>query len=350
MPLGPYALACAMLSMGIGSPPQCYVGINGGTHIPGEFGRLHWLRSHHRSCIPRCREICENAIWVARARPCPTVFHTNSFLCGLASKKEISGFILAVRLAAGMFGRSEQIEYSLAVCSSYLRECSKGGTTVPFWLTVPNISPTGDTFSPTLPTLESGINGGTHIPGEFGRLHWLRSHHRSCIPRCREICGHAIWVARARPCPTVFHTNSFLCGLASKKEISGFILAVRLAAGMFGRSEQIEYSCIYRLFGSFREQWTRRFHYFVAVINVPFSPHPAEQSKGLWRDVSKHFCFHQYMDSFTTLNQMKNVWKSTCFCVTLRRRWQDVLLLIQMEKDLQPDFLIFCKGLRLDSW
>eukprot|EP00434_Breviolum_minutum_P013239 symbB.v1.2.011662.t1/scaffold780.1/size163283/6 len=26
-------------------------------------------------------------------------------------------------------------------------------------------------------------------------------------------------------------------------------------------------------------------------------------------------------------------------------RWQDVLLLIQMEKDLQPDFLIFCKGL-----
>ena len=58
---------------------------SGGTHIPGELGDCIGLRSYHSSCIPRCRENCENAI--KKGMPTPTVFRTNSFLCGLATKK-----------------------------------------------------------------------------------------------------------------------------------------------------------------------------------------------------------------------------------------------------------------------
>ena len=82
--------------------PQMHHGDSGGTHIPGELGDCIGLRSCHSSCIPRCRENCENAI--KKGTPTPAVLHTNSFLCGLATKRERISCFTRVEIAADVLG------------------------------------------------------------------------------------------------------------------------------------------------------------------------------------------------------------------------------------------------------
>ena len=94
---------------------------SGGTHIPGELGDCIGLRSYHSSCIPRCRENCENAIKKGHAHS-HSVSHQLVFV-RVGNKKRENQPLYSRWDSCWCFGRSEPKEYSFTYIYIYTHTC-----------------------------------------------------------------------------------------------------------------------------------------------------------------------------------------------------------------------------------